>query len=161
MLDRERKSTFIAWTRRGETPEQIARMIFAYVTDFSARTGAGPWEAIRNQWDGTLQDLARIVRERVLTDDSGIAHPEGGYSLGLSSHDDRLNTKLSANAGETEILPFLTSPSLVHTFFASTLPLRLLWDASIRAGVATINPAFAYGQDRTLKRLARRERREN
>ena len=152
-------SMYACWTRLNETPEDIARMSMRFMKEFSTRIKLECWRPLRDEWDGTEEDLVTVVRNNAVRTEEGKISRGAGYSITLLNGTDILNTDFNVAAGEDRLFERVASPRLMQKYYRSVhASAGELWDASVHAAVMAFDPAFAVGQERAVLRMTRRGR---
>ena len=150
-------STRACWTRLNETPEDIARMSMRFMKEFSTRIKLEYWRPLRDEWDGTEEDLVTVVRDNAVRTEEGKISRGAGYSITLLNGTDPLNTDFNVSAGEDQLFERIASPRLMQKYYRSVhASAGELWDASVHAAVTAFDPAFVTGQERAVLRMTRR-----
>ena len=150
-------STRACWTRLNETPEDIARMSMRFMKEFSTRIKLEYWRPLRDEWDGTEEDLVTVVRNNAVRTEEGKISRGAGYSITLLNGTDPLNTDFNVSAGEDQLFERIASPRLMQKYYRSVhASAGELWDASVHAAVTAFDPAFVTGQERAVLRMTRR-----
>ena len=125
--------------------------------EFSTRIKAGPWEPLKDEWDGTEEDLVKVVRDNAVRTEEGEISRGVGYSITLNNDRGPLNTDLNVSAGEDRLFERVASPKFSQDFYWSVYASAgELWDASVRAAVTAFDPAFVTGQEMTILMMTRR-----
>ena len=150
-------STRACWTRLNETPEDIARMSMRFMKEFSTRIKLECWRPLRDEWDGTEEDLVTVVKNNAVKTEEGEISRGAGYSITLLNGTDILNTDFNVSAGEDQLFERIASPRLMQKYYRSVhASAGELWDASVHAAVTAFDPAFVTGQERAVLRMTRR-----
>ena len=150
-------SMYACWTRLNETPEDIARMSMRFMKEFSTRIKLECWRPLRDEWDGTEEDLVTVVRNNAVRTEEGKISRGAGYSITLLNGTDILNTDFNVSAGEDQLFERIASPRLMQKYYRSVhASAGELWDASVHAAVMAFDPAFVTGQERAVLRMTRR-----
>ena len=150
-------STRACWTRLNETPEDIARMSMRFMKEFSTRIKLEYWRPLRDEWDGTEEDLVTVVRDNAVRTEEGKISRGAGYSITLLNGTDPLNTDFNVRAGTERLIERIASPKFSQSFYHSEhASAGELWDASVHAAVTAFDPAFVTGQERAVLRMTRR-----
>ena len=150
-------SVYACWTRLNETPEDIARMSMRFMKEFSTRIKLERWRPLRDDWDGTEEDLATVVKNNAVRTEEGEISRGAGYSITLLNGTDILNTDFNVSAGEDQLFERIASPKFSQSFYRSVhASVGELWDASVRAAVTAFDPAFVTGQEMTILMITRR-----
>ena len=152
-------STRACWTRLNETPEDIARMSMRFMKEFSTRIKLDRWRPLRDEWDGTEEDLVTVVKNNAVKTEEGKISRGAGYSITLLNGTDPLNTDFNVRAGTERLIERIASPKFSQSFYRSEhASAGELWDASVHAAVTAFDPAFVTGQERAVLRMTRRGR---
>ena len=155
--DLEDISTRACWTRLSETPEDIARMSMRFMKEFSTQIKLDHWRPLRDEWDGTEEDLVTVVKNNAVKTEEGKISRGAGYSITLLSSTDPLNTDFNVRAGTERLIERIASPKFSQSFYHSEhASAGELWDASVHAAVMAFDPAFAVGQEMTILMMTRR-----
>ena len=155
--DLEDISVYACWTRLNETPEDIARMSMRFMKEFSTRIKLDQWRPLRDDWDGTEEDLATVVKNNAVRTEEGEISRGAGYSITLLNGTDRLNTNFNVRAGKDQLFERIASPKFSQDFHHSKhASAGELWDASVHAAVTAFDPAFVTGQEMTILMMTRR-----
>ena len=150
-------SMYACWTRLNETPEDIARMSMRFMKEFSTRIKLECWRPLRDEWDGTEEDLVTVVRNNAVRTEEGKISRGAGYSITLLNGTDILNTDFNVSAGEDQLFERIASPRLMQKYYRSVhASAGELWDASVHAAVMAFDPAFVTGQEMTILMMTRR-----
>lgn len=150
-------STRACWTRLNETPKDIAHRTMCFMKEFSTRIKLERWRPLRNDWDGTEEDLVTVVRNNAVRTEEGKISRGAGYSITLLNGTDILNTDFNVSAGEDQLFERIASPRLMQKYYRSVhASAGELWDASVHAAVMAFEPAFVTGQERAVLRMTRR-----
>ena len=150
-------SMYACWTRLNETPEDIARMSMRFMKEFSTRIKLECWRPLRDEWDGTEEDLVTVVRNNAVRTEEGKISRGAGYSITLLNGTDILNTDFNVSAGEDQLFERIASPRLMQKYYRSVhASAGELWDASVHAAVTAFDPAFVTGQEMTILMMTRR-----
>ena len=152
-------SVYACWTRLNETPEDIARMSMRFMQEFSTQIKLDRWRPLRDEWDGTEEDLVTVVKNNTVKTEEGKISRGAGYSITLLNGTDPLNTDFNVRAGTERLIERLASPKFSQSFYRSEhASVGELWDASVHAAVMAFDPAFVTGQERAVLRMTRRGR---
>ena len=152
-------SVYACWTRLSETPEDIAHRTMRFMKEFSTRIKLECWRPLRDEWDGTEEDLVTVVRNNAVRTEEGKISRGAGYSITLLNGTDILNTDFNVSAGEYQLFERIASPRLMQKYYRSVhASAGELWDASVHAAVMAFDPAFVTGQERAVLRMTRRGR---
>jgi len=152
-------STRACWTRLNETPEDIARMSMRFMKEFSTRIKLDRWRPLRDEWDGTEEDLVTVVKNNAVKTEEGKISRGAGYSITLLNGTDPLNPDFKGRAGTERLIERIASPKFSQSFYRSEhASAGELWDASVHAAVIAFDPAFVTGQERAVLRMTRRGR---
>ena len=155
--DLEDISVYACWTRLSETPEDIAHRTMCFMKEFSTRIKLDQWRPLRDDWDGTEEDLAAVVKNNAVRTEEGEISRGAGYSITLLNGTDRLNTNFNVRAGKDQLFERIASPCLMQKYYRSVhASAGELWDASVHAAVTAFDPAFVTGQERAVLRMTRR-----
>ena len=150
-------STRACWTRLSETPEDIARMSMRFMKEFSTQIKLDHWRPLRDEWDGTEEDLVTVVKNNAVKTEEGKISRGAGYSITLLNGTDPLNTDFNVRAGTERLIERIASPKFSQSFYRSEhASAGELWDASVHAAVMAFDPAFVTGQERAVLRMTRR-----
>ena len=150
-------STRGCWTRLSETPEDIARMSMRFMQEFSTQIKLDRWRPLRDEWDGTEEDLVTVVKNNAVKTEEGKISRGAGYSITLLNGTDPLNTDFNVRAGTERLIERIASPKFSQSFYRSEhASAGELWDASVHAAVMAFDPAFVTGQERAVLRMTRR-----
>ena len=150
-------SVYACWTRLNETPEDIAHRTMCFMKEFSTRIKLERWRPLRDDWDGTEEDLATVVKNNAVRTEEGEISRGAGYSITLLNGTDILNTDFNVSAGEDQLFERIASPKFSQSFYRSVhASVGELWDASVRAAVTAFDPAFVTGQEMTILMITRR-----
>ena len=150
-------STRACWTRLNETPEEIARMSMRFMQEFSTQIKLDHWRPLRDEWDGTEEDLVTVVKNNAVKTEEGKISRGAGYSITLLNGTDPLNTDFNVRAGTERLIERIASPKFSQSFYRSEhASAGELWDASVHAAVMAFDPAFVTGQERAVLRMTRR-----
>ena len=150
-------STRGCWTRLNETPEDIARMSMRFMKEFSTQIKLDHWRPLRDEWDGTEEDLVTVVKNNAVKTEEGKISRGAGYSITLLNGTDILNTNFNVSAGEDQLFERIASPRLMQKYYRSVhASAGELWDASVHAAVTAFDPAFVTGQEMTILMMTRR-----
>ena len=150
-------SVYACWTRLSETPEDIAHRTMRFMKEFSTRIKLECWRPLRDEWDGTEEDLVTVVRNNAVRTEEGKISRGAGYSITLLNGTDILNTDFNVSAGEDQLFERIASPCLMQKYYRSKhASAGELWDASVHAAVTAFDPAFVTGQERAVLRMTRR-----
>ena len=150
-------STRACWTRLNETPEEIARMSMRFMQEFSTQIKLDHWRPLRDEWDGTEEDLVTVVKNNAVKTEEGKISRGAGYSITLLNGTDPLNTDFNVRAGTERLIERIASPKFSQSFYHSEhASAGELWDASVHAAVMAFDPAFVTGQERAVLRMTRR-----
>ena len=150
-------SVYACWTRLNETPEDIAHRTMRFMKEFSSRIKLERWRPLEGEWDGTEEDLVKVVRDNAVRTEEGKISRGAGYSITLLNGTDILNTDFSVSAGEDQLFERIASPKFSQDFYRSVhASAGELWDASVRAAVTAFDPAFVTGQEMTILMMTRR-----
>lgn len=157
-------SIYAFWVATEETPEWIASRIATLFSALGSLCGVSAWTTFKgDRWDGSLDNLAEIVRRFVVrdrptaADPDGEAIPEEGYSPTFSGSGSGITVKVRVRAGSKALATQLP----VHTLLIDlqeTVPGSLtavLGDAACEA-VAQWHPSMFVLSDRPVRRAARR-----
>ena len=152
-------STRGCWTRLSETPEDIAHMSMRFMKEFSTQIKLDRWRPLRDEWDGTEEDLVTVVKNNAVKTEEGKISRGAGYSITLLNGTDPLNTDFNVRAGTERLIERIASPKFSQSFYHSEhASAGELWDASVHAAVTAFDPAFVTGQERAVLRMTRRGR---
>ena len=152
-------SVYACWTRLNETPEDIARMSMRFMKEFSTQIKLDHWRPLRDEWDGTEEDLVTVVKNNAVKTEEGKISRGAGYSITLLNGTDPLNTDFNVRAGTERLIERIASPKFSQSFYRSEhASAGELWDASVHAAVTAFDPAFAVGQEMTILMMTRRGR---
>ena len=152
-------STRGCWTRLSETPEDIARMSMRFMQEFSTQIKLDRWRPLRDEWDGTEEDLVTVVKNNAVKTEEGKISRGAGYSITLLNGTDPLNTDFNVRAGTERLIKRIASPCFMQKYYYSEhASAGELWDASVHAAVTAFDPAFVTGQERAVLRMTRRGR---
>ena len=155
--DLEDISVYACWTRLSETPEDIAHRTMCFMKEFSTRIKLDQWRPLRDDWDGTEEDLAAVVKNNAVRTEEGEISRGAGYSITLLNGTDRLNTNFNVRAGKDQLFERIASPCLMQKYYRSVhASAGELWDASVHAAVTAFDPAFVTGQEMTILMMTRR-----
>ena len=155
--DLEDISTRACWTRLSETPEDIARMSMRFMKEFSTQIKLDHWRPLRDEWDGTEEDLVTVVKNNAVKTEEGKISRGAGYSITLLNGTDILNTDFNVSAGEDQLFERIASPCFTQKYYRSVhASAGELWDASVHAAVMAFDPAFVTGQEMTILMMTRR-----
>ena len=150
-------SVYACWTRLNETPEDIARMSMRFMKEFSAQIKLDRWRPLRDEWDGTEEDLVTVVKNNAVKTEEGKISRGAGYSITLLNGTDPLKTDFNVRAGTERLIERIASPKFSQSFYRSEhASAGELWDASVHAAVMAFGPAFVTGQERTVLHMTRR-----
>ena len=150
-------SVYACWTRLNETPEDIAHRTMRFMKEFSTRIKLDHWRLLRDDWDGTEEDLVTVVRNNAVRTEEGKISRGAGYSITLLNGTDILNTDFNVSAGEDQLFERIASPKFSQDFYRSVhASAGELWDASVHAAVTAFDPAFVAGQEMTILMMTRR-----
>ena len=150
-------SVYACWTRLSETPEDIAHRTMRFMKEFSTRIKLECWRPLRDEWDGTEEDLVTVVKNNAVKTEEGKISRGAGYSITLLNGTDILNTDFNVSAGEYQLFERIASPRLMQKYYRSVhASAGELWDASVHAAVTAFDPAFVTGQERAVLRMTRR-----
>ena len=150
-------SVYACWTRLNETPEDIAHRTMRFMKEFSSRIKLERWRPLRDDWDGTEEDLAAVVKNNAVRTEEGEISRGAGYSITLLNGTDRLNTNFNVRAGKDQLFERIASPCFTQKYYRSVhASAGELWDASVHAAVTAFDPAFVTGQERAVLRMTRR-----
>ena len=150
-------STRACWTRLNETPEDIAHRTMCFMKEFSTRIKLECWRPLRDEWDGTEEDLVKVVRNNAVRTEEGKISRGAGYSITLNNDRGPLNTHFNVSAGEDQLFERIASPCLMQKYYRSKhASAGELWDASVHAAVTAFDPAFVTGQEMTILMMTRR-----
>ena len=150
-------SVYACWTRLNETPEDIAHRTMRFMKEFSSRIKLERWRPLRDDWDGTEEDLAAVVKNNAVRTEEGEISRGAGYSITLLNGTDILNTNFNVRAGKDQLFERIASPCFTQKYYRSVhASAGELWDASVHAAVTAFDPAFVTGQERAVLRMTRR-----
>ncbi len=150
-------STRACWTRLNETPEEIARMSMRFMQEFSTQIKLDHWRPLRDEWDGTEEDLVTVVKNNAVKTEEGKISRGAGYSITLLNGTDPLNTDFNVRAGTERLIERIASPKFSQSFYRSEhASAGELWDASVHAAVMAFDPAFVTSQEMTILMMTRR-----
>ncbi len=150
-------SVYACWTRLNETPEDIARMSMRFMKEFSTQIKLDHWRPLRDEWDGTEEDLVTVVKNNAVKTEEGKISRGAGYSITLLNGTDPLNTDFNVRAGTERLIERIASPKFSQSFYRSEhASAGELWDASVHAAVMAFDPAFVTGQEMTILMMTRR-----
>ena len=150
-------SVYACWTRLNETPEDIARMSMRFMKEFSTQIKLDHWRPLRDEWDGTEEELVTAVKNNAVKTEEGKISRGAGYSITLLNGTDPLNTDFNVRAGTERLIERIASPKFSQSFYRSEhASAGELWDASVHAAVMAFDPAFVTGQERAVLRMTRR-----
>jgi len=150
-------SVYACWTRLSETPEDIAHRTMRFMKEFSTRIKLECWRPLRDEWDGTEEDLVTVVKNNAVKTEEGKISRGAGYSITLLNGTDILNTDFNVSAGEDQLFERIASPCFTQKYYRSVhASAGELWDASVHAAVMAFDPAFVTGQKRAVLRMTRR-----
>ena len=150
-------SVYACWTRLNETPEDIARMSMRFMKEFSTQIKLDHWRPLRDEWDGTEEDLVTVVKNNAVKTEEGKISRGAGYSITLLNGTDPLNTDFNVRAGTERLIERIASPKFSQDFYRSEhASAGELWDASVHAAVMAFDPAFVTGQEMTILMMTRR-----
>ena len=150
-------SVYACWTRLNETPEDIAHRTMCFMKELSTRIKLECWRPLRDEWDGTEEDLVTVVRNNAVRTEEGKISRGAGYSITLLNGTDILNTDFNVSAGEDQLFERIASPRLMQKYYRSVhASAGELWDASVHAAVTAFDPAFVTGQEMTILMMTRR-----
>ena len=150
-------SVYACWTRLNETPEDIARMSMRFMKEFSTQIKLDHWRPLRDEWDGTEEDLVTVVKNNAVKTEEGKISRGAGYSITLLNGTDPLNTDFNVRAGTERLIERIASPKFSQDFYHSEhASAGELWDASVHAAVMAFDPAFVTGQEMTILMMTRR-----
>ena len=150
-------SVYACWVRLNETPEDIAHRTMRFMKDLSTRIEVGPWEPLEGEWDGTEEDLVKVVRDNAVRTEEGKISRGAGYSITLDNDRGPLNTDFNVSAGEDRLFERVASPCFTQKYYRfDHASAGELWDASVHAAVTAFDPAFVTGQERAVLRMTRR-----
>ena len=79
-------STRACWTRLNETPEDIARMSMRFMKEFSTQIKLDHWRPLRDEWDGTEEELVTAVKNNAVKTEEGKISRGAGYSITLEAY---------------------------------------------------------------------------
>ena len=128
-----------------------------FMKEFSTRIKLDQWRPLRDDWDGTEEDLAAVVKNNAVRTEEGEISRGAGYSITLLNGTDRLNTNFNVRAGKDQLFERIASPCLMQKYYRSVhASAGELWDASVHAAVTAFDPAFVTGQERAVLRMTRR-----
>ena len=128
-----------------------------FMKEFSTRIKLECWRPLRDEWDGTEEDLVTVVRNNAVRTEEGKISRGAGYSITLLNGTDILNTDFNVSAGEYQLFERIASPRLMQKYYRSVhASAGELWDASVHAAVTAFDPAFVTGQERAVLRMTRR-----
>ena len=148
---------YACWTRLNETPEDIARMSMRFMKEFSTQIKLDHWRPLRDEWDGTEEELVTAVKNNAVKTEEGKISRGAGYSITLLNGTDPLNTDFNVRAGTERLIERIASPKFSQSFYRSEhASAGELWDASVHAAVMAFDPAFVTGQERAVLRMTRR-----
>ena len=151
-------STRACWTRLNETPEDIAHRTMYFMKEFSTRIKLECWRPLRDEWDGTEEDLVTVVRNNAVRTEEGKISRGAGYSITLLNGTDILNTDFNVAAGEDQLFERVASPCFMQKYYRSVhASAGELWDASVHAAVTAFDPAFVTGQEMTILMMTRQD----
>ena len=151
-------SVYACWTRLSETPEDIARMSMRFMKEFSTQIKLDHWRPLRDEWDGTEEDLVTVVKNNAVKTEEGKISRGAGYSTTLNNDRGPLNTTFNVSAGEDQLNERIASPCFTQDFYHSEhASVGELWDASVHAAVTAFDPAFAVGQEMTILMMTRQD----
>ena len=151
-------SVYACWTRLSETPEDIARMSMRFMKEFSTQIKLDRWRPLRDEWDGTEEDLVTVVRNNAVRTEEGKISRGAGYSITLLNGTDTLNTDFNVSAGEDQLFEQVASPCFMQKYYHSEhASAGELWDASVHAAVMAFDPAFVTGQEMTILMMTRQD----
>ncbi len=126
--------------------------------EFSTRIKLEHWRPLRNDWDGTEEDLVTVVRNNAVRTEEGKISRGAGYSITLLNGTDILNTDFNVSAGEDQLFERIASPKFSQDFYRSVhASAGELWDASVHAAVTAFDPAFVTGQEMTILMMTRQD----
>ena len=150
-------SVYACWTRLNETPEDIARMSMRFMKEFSTQIKLDHWRPLRDEWDGTEEELVTAVKNNAVKTEEGKISRGAGYSITLLNGTDPLNTDFNVRAGTDRLNERVASPCFMQKYYYSEhASAGELWDASVHAAVTAFDPAFVTGQERAVLRMTRR-----
>ena len=150
-------SVYACWTRLNETPEDIARMSMRFMKEFSTQIKLDHWRPLRDEWDGTEEDLVTVVKNNAVKTEEGKISRGAGYSITLLNGTDPLNTDFNVRAGTDRLNERVASPCFMQKYYYSEhASAGELWDASVHAAVMAFDPAFVTCQERAVLRMTRR-----
>ena len=151
-------SVYACWTRLNETPEDIAHRTMRFMKEFSTRIKLDHWRLLRDDWDGTEEDLVTVVRNNAVRTEEGKISRGAGYSITLLNGTDILNTDFNVAAGDDQLFERIASPKFSQDFYRSVhASAGELWDASVHAAVTAFDPAFVTGQEMTILMMTRQD----
>ena len=151
-------SVYACWTRLNETPEDIARMSMRFMKEFSTQIKLDHWRPLRDEWDGTEEDLVTVVKNNAVKTEEGKISRGAGYSITLLNGTDPLNTDFNVRAGTERLIERIASPKFSQDFYRSEhASAGELWDASVHAAVMAFDPAFVTGQEMTILMMTRQD----
>ena len=155
--DLEDISVYACWTRLNETPEDIARMSMRFMKEFSTQIKLDHWRPLRDEWDGTEEELVTAVKNNAVKTEEGKISRGAGYSITLLNGTDPLNTDFNVRAGTDRLNERVASPCFMQKYYYSEhASAGELWDASVHAAVMAFDPAFVTCQERAVLRMTRR-----
>ena len=150
-------SVYACWTRLNETPEDIARMSMRFMKEFSTQIKLDHWRPLRDEWDGTEEELVTAVKNNAVKTEEGKISRGAGYSITLLNGTDPLNTDFNVRAGTDRLNERVASPRFMQKYYYSEhASAGELWDASVHAAVMAFDPAFVTCQERAVLRMTRR-----
>ena len=150
-------SVYACWTRLNETPEDIARMSMRFMKEFSTQIKLDHWRPLRDEWDGTEEELVTAVKNNAVKTEEGKISRGAGYSITLLNGTDPLNTDFNVRAGTDRLNERVASPCFMQKYYYSEhASAGELWDASVHAAVMAFDPAFVTCQERAVLRMTRR-----
>ena len=150
-------SVYACWTRLNETPEDIARMSMRFMKEFSTQIKLDHWRPLRDEWDGTGEELVTAVKNNAVKTEEGKISRGAGYSITLLNGTDPLNTDFNVRAGTDRLNERVASPCFTQKYYYSEhASAGELWDASVHAAVMAFDPAFVTCQERAVLRMTRR-----
>ena len=150
-------SVYACWTRLNETPEDIARMSMRFMKEFSTQIKLDHWRPLRDEWDGTEEELVTAVKNNAVKTEEGKISRGAGYGITLLNGTDPLNTDFNVRAGTDRLNERVASPCFMQKYYYSEhASAGELWDASVHAAVMAFDPAFVTCQERAVLRMTRR-----
>ena len=150
-------SVYACWTRLNETPEDIARMSMRFMKEFSTQIKLDHWRPLRDEWDGTEEELVTAVKNNAVKTEEGKISRGAGYSITLLNGTDPLNTDFNVRAGTDRLNERVASPCFMQKYYYSEhASAGELWDASVHAAVMAFDPAFVTCQEMTILMMTRR-----